>query len=83
MYILKCVLLQGDGNIRYFEVVDDAPYIHYLNQFQSSSPQRGLGFMPKRGIDPHRCEIVRFYKLHAVKGICEPVAMIVPRKVCC
>ena len=37
--------------------------------------------MPKRGIDPSRCEIVRFYKLHAVKGICEPVSMIVPRKV--
>ena len=35
--------LQGDGNIRYFEIVDDAPFIHYLNQYQSGSPQRGLG----------------------------------------
>jgi len=37
--------------------------------------------MPKRGIDPKRCEIVRFYKLHTVKNLVEPVSMIVPRKV--
>ena len=34
---------QGDGNIRYYEIVDDAPYVHYLNQYQSGLPQRGLG----------------------------------------
>ena len=34
---------QGDGNIRYFEMVQDAPYCHFLNQYLSSSPQRGLG----------------------------------------
>ena len=38
--------------------------------------------MPKRGINPNKCEIIRFYKLHAVKGMCEPISMIVPRKVC-
>ncbi|XP_076341798.1 coronin-1C-A-like [Tachypleus tridentatus] len=26
------------------------------------------------------CEVFRFYKLHATKGLCEPVSMIVPRK---
>lgn len=31
--------LQGDGNIRYYEVVDQAPWLHYLNQFLSGSPQ--------------------------------------------
>lgn len=30
---------KGDGNIRYYEIVDDAPYIHYLNQFLSGHPQ--------------------------------------------
>ncbi|XP_066992330.1 coronin-2B isoform X2 [Anabrus simplex] len=71
---------KGDGNIRYYEVVDEAPWLHYLNQFLSGSPQRGLGFMPKRGLDIVQCEIFRFYKLHATKGMCEPISMIVPRK---
>ncbi|XP_036365662.1 coronin-2B isoform X5 [Octopus sinensis] len=71
---------KGDGNIRYYEIVSAAPYCHYLNQFQSSSPQRSLGIMPKRGCDAKRCEIVRFYKLHTAKDLVEPVSMIVPRK---
>lgn len=36
--------------------------------------------MPKRGCNPHKCEIMRFYKLHAAKDYVEPVSMIVPRK---
>ncbi|XP_044761761.1 coronin-2B-like [Coccinella septempunctata] len=71
---------RGDGNIRYYEVTDEYPYVHFLNQFLSGSPQRGLGVMPKRGLNTSICEIYRFYKLHATKGICEPVSMIVPRK---
>jgi len=35
--------LQGDGNIRYFEIVDSAPYVHFLDQYISDKPQRGLG----------------------------------------
>ncbi|XP_065333735.1 coronin-2B-like isoform X3 [Cloeon dipterum] len=71
---------KGDGNIRYYEVTPNAPYLHYLNQFLSGYPQRGLGVMPKRGLDVRQCEIFRFYKLHATKNLCEPVSMIVPRK---
>ena len=37
--------------------------------------------MPKRGVDTSKCEIARFYKLHTSKDLCEPVSMIVPRKV--
>ena len=62
-------------------MVDESPYIHYLSQYQSGTPQRGLGVMPKRGLDTSRCEIMRFYKLHTVKPLCEPISMIVPRKV--
>lgn len=71
---------KGDGNIRYYEIVDESPYIHYLNQFISGHPQKALGFMPKRGLNTAICEIFRFYKLHAAGNICEPIAMIVPRK---
>lgn len=71
---------KGDGNIRYYEVVDEAPYVHFLSQFLSGNPQRGLGWMPKRALRTASCEVFRFYKLHAVRGLCEPIAMIVPRK---
>ncbi|KFB51748.1 AGAP007525-PA-like protein [Anopheles sinensis] len=71
---------KGDGNIRYYEVVDEPPYVHYLNQFLSGQPQKALGFMPKRGLNVNQCEVFRFYKLHAAGNVCEPIAMIVPRK---
>ncbi|CAH1119296.1 unnamed protein product [Phaedon cochleariae] len=71
---------KGDGNIRYYEITNEAPHIHFLNQFLSGNPQRGLGVMPKRGVSSSQCEVFRFYKLHATKGVCEPISMIVPRK---
>lgn len=71
---------KGDGNIRYYEITDAEPYMHYLSEYKSSSPQRGLGWMPKRGLDVTKNEIFRFYKLHATGGVCEPISMIVPRK---
>ncbi|PKK17326.1 coronin-1B [Columba livia] len=58
---------------------DPPPYIHFLNTFTSKEPQRGMGWMPKRGLDVSKCEIARFYKLHERK--CEPIIMTVPRKV--
>lgn len=36
--------------------------------------------MPKRGLNTNQCEVFRFYKLHAMGNICEPISMIVPRK---
>lgn len=71
---------KGDGNIRYYEIVDEPPYIHFLNQFLSGQPQKALGFMPKRGLNVAQCEVFRFYKLLAAGCICEPISMIVPRK---
>ncbi|XP_036196726.1 coronin-6 isoform X9 [Myotis myotis] len=69
---------KGDSSIRYFEITDEPPFVHYLNTFGSKEPQRGMGFMPKRGLDVSKCEIARFYKLHERK--CEPIIMTVPRK---
>ncbi|GAU93949.1 hypothetical protein RvY_05802 [Ramazzottius varieornatus] len=71
---------RGDGNIRYYEMVDTFQHISYLNQFQSASPQRSLCAMPKRGLNVKGCEIARFYKLYATKNFVEPISMIVPRR---
>jgi len=69
---------KGDGNIRYYEIVDEAPYIHYLSEFKSSSPQRGMAMLPKRAVNVSDCEIVRLLKL-GVKLV-EPISFQVPRK---
>nr|XP_060642092.1 coronin-1C isoform X1 [Anolis sagrei ordinatus] len=69
---------KGDSSIRYFEITDESPYVHYLNTYSSKEPQRGMGFMPKRGLDVNKCEIARFFKLQERK--CEPIIMTVPRK---
>lgn len=36
-------LFQGDGNIRYYEVITEKPYLQYLTEFRSPAPQKGLG----------------------------------------
>lgn len=50
---------KGDSAIRYFEYTPDPPYIHYLNTFQTSDPQRGIGWMTKRGLNVSQCEITK------------------------
>ncbi|XP_063324851.1 coronin-2B-like [Pelmatolapia mariae] len=71
---------KGDGNIRYYELSAEKPYISYLTEYRSLLPQKGLGVMPKRGLDVTACEIFRFYRLIAIKDLVEPLSMIVPRK---
>ncbi|KAI9139726.1 hypothetical protein BKA69DRAFT_1083913 [Paraphysoderma sedebokerense] len=69
---------KGDGNIRYFEYVDEESSMHYLSEYKSSEPQRGIGFMPKRGCDVNNNEIARAYKVH--NNLIEPISFTVPRK---
>jgi len=69
---------KGDGNIRYYEVVDEAPYVYYLTEFKSNTPQRGLAMVPKRACRVSENEIVKMLKV-GVK-ICEPISFQVPRK---
>ncbi|KAI9864062.1 MAG: Coronin-like protein crn1 [Trichoglossum hirsutum] len=75
----QCLYLagKGDGNIRYFEYENDS--FVYLSEYQSSEPQRGIGFIPKRGVNLHENEVARAYK--TVKdAYIEPISFIVPRR---
>jgi coronin-1B/1C/6 len=69
---------KGDGNIRYFEVVDEEPYIHFLSEFKSNTPLRGGCMLPKRAVNVSDCEVARFFKV-GVKLV-EPISFQVPRK---
>jgi len=69
---------KGDGNIRYYEIVDEAPYIYYLSEYKSSTPQRGLFMMPKRAVNISENEIVKILKIGT--KLLEPISFQVPRK---
>lgn len=69
---------KGDGNIRYYEIVDEAPYVYFLTEYKSASPQRGMAMAPKLCMDLANCEIARLLKLTA--NAIEPISFVVPRK---
>ncbi|EIT75120.1 actin-binding protein Coronin, containing WD40 repeat protein [Aspergillus oryzae 3.042] len=75
----QCLYLagRGDGNIRYFELENDK--FEYLAEYKSADPQRGIAFMPKRGVNMHENEVARAFKTVGDTYI-EPISFIVPRR---
>jgi len=69
---------KGDGNIRFYEIVDEAPHQFYLSEFRASNPARGIAMLPKRVVDTQKCEVARMLKL-TNKSV-EPLSFICPRK---
>ncbi len=66
-----------DGNIRYFEYEHDK--FEFLSEYKSAEPQRGLAFLPKRGVNIHDNEVMRAFKTVNDSYI-EPISFIVPRR---
>lgn len=75
----QCLYLagKGDGNIRYYEYENDN--FEYLSEYKSADPQRGIAFLPKRGVNMHENEVMRAYKTVNDTHI-EPISFIVPRR---
>jgi len=69
---------KGDGNIRYLEVVNEDPYVHYLSEFRDNSSQKGVCWLPKRAVDTTKCEIAVALRLMKDKMV--PISFQVPRK---
>ncbi|KAJ7372160.1 Coronin-1C [Desmophyllum pertusum] len=70
---------KGDSIIRYYELAPESPHCHWLTNYSSNVPQRGVCYMPKRGCNVKINEVAKCFKLVA-KGYCEPVSFTVPRK---
>lgn len=68
---------KGDGNIRYYEYENDS--FEYLTEYKSADPQRGIAFMPKRGVNVQENEVTRAFKTVNDSYI-EPISFIVPRR---
>lgn len=69
---------KGDANVRYFEVVPSEPYLHFIADFRTTTPQKGFDFLPKRCVDTTNHEIMRGLKLET--GAVIPITFRVPRK---
>ncbi|KAK0711569.1 hypothetical protein B0H67DRAFT_491321 [Lasiosphaeris hirsuta] len=75
----NCLYLagKGDGNIRYFEYENDK--FEFLSEYKSADPQRGVAFLPRRGINVHENEVMRGFKTINDSYI-EPISFTVPRR---
>ncbi|KAI9888678.1 MAG: Coronin-like protein crn1 [Vezdaea aestivalis] len=75
----QCLYLagKGDGNIRYFEYQNNK--FEFLSEYKSVDPQRGLAFLPKRGVNMHENEVMRAFKT-VNDAYIEPISFIVPRR---
>jgi len=69
---------KGDGNIRYYEVENKEPYLHFISAFRSSTPAKGMGMLPKYALDTTTCEVTRLLKLES--NAVRPIRFCVPRK---
>lgn len=69
---------KGDGNIRYYELWDEATPITELDCFSSSTPAKGLCLVPKTALDIKSCEVARIMKLETTAAI--PISFKLPRK---
>lgn len=69
---------KGDGNIRYYEMVDENPFCFPISEYRSTVAAKGMAVIPKRGCDVMKCETMRMLKL--TSNSVEPLSFIVPRK---
>jgi len=69
---------KGGSNIAYYEITDAEPYVHMLSEFRDNQSQKGLCFLPKRGVDAGVCEVA--VALRLMKDSVVPISFRVPRK---
>jgi len=69
---------KGDASIKYFEIVDEDPYAHFLAEYRGQDSQKGLAFLPRRALDAKSCEIARALRL--MRDSVVPISFQVPRK---
>lgn len=69
---------KGDGNVRFYEMVNENPFCHPVSDHRSQTPAKGMAWVPKRGLNIMGCETARLLKL--TSNSVEPLCFFVPRK---
>lgn len=73
---------KGDGNIRIYELVKDAPHQYLASNFMTKVSATGICAAPKSSVDVLSCETTRFLKLSKENGVgrVSEFKFIIPRK---
>uniref|UniRef100_A0A1I7VN43 Coronin n=1 Tax=Loa loa TaxID=7209 RepID=A0A1I7VN43_LOALO len=71
---------KGDANIRFYELLKEAPFISYLNESSGSKAHTAVCILPKRGLNVLQCEIMRIFRVDAEQLVIEPLSFFVPRR---
>jgi hypothetical protein len=61
----------------FYEITDEAPILHRLTEYNTSTPQLGVAFAHKTKLNVKDIELFRAYKI--TKTTCEPISFKVPR----
>lgn len=69
---------KGDGNVRYYEIVNENPHCYPISEHRSTVSAKGMAWVPKRGLNVMACETARLLKL--TSNSVEPLSFFVPRK---
>jgi len=69
---------KGDAAIKYWEAVNDEPYLHFLSEFRESESTKGCCFLPKVCCDTKITEVA--VALRILRDGVFPVSFTVPRK---
>jgi len=71
---------RGDSLTRFFEVTSEAPYLHALTQYQTTSASADYDLLPKRALDVKKCEVAQMVRLFgSPPSTVERISFCVPR----
>jgi len=69
---------KGDSSIKYYEIVKDAPFCHFLAEWRDTTSHKGITMLPKTSCDTTKCEIAS--ALRVLRDEVQKVSLQVPRK---
>lgn len=69
---------KGDAAVRYWEITNEEPYVHFLSEFRDNESTKGACFLPKTLCDTTKCEVAICYRV--MKDFVSPISFQVPRK---
>jgi len=69
---------KGDSSLKFFELVDDAPFCHFLTDYTTLTMQVGVAILPLSVCDVKEVEFARILKLTNENTI-QPHRLFVPR----
>jgi len=74
---VMCLWGKGDSSVKFLEITEEAPHVHWLTDYTSLVMQVGIAYLPKSVVDVKEVEFARILKL--TQNSVEPHGIYVPR----